>query len=264
MVAYSPTPADVERGAHQDHSLVLVQTQSWLNRTLKIFGVIFFLALALALVFVVVWTWSTRRDAGVQTVQIEALIQTTTDKPEPHTILKRINSKPKAAIHLEGSYDEGKHSGLQWHSGQGQGFSQGGIQLQNNSIIIPETGLYFVYSQASFRVSCHNPPTSNPGSKEVEEEEEEETRPQSSPLSHRVWRFSESFGNDASIMSAVRSACSGQDARGLEEGQGWYNAIYLGAVFQLNKGDRLWTESTQLSELETEEGKTFFGVFALF
>ncbi|KAJ0066626.1 hypothetical protein NL108_015832 [Boleophthalmus pectinirostris] len=262
MVAYSSTPADPERGEHPDQTLALVQTQSWLNRTLKIFGGVFFLALALALVFVVVWTWSTRGDATAQNGHSAAQFQTKTDKTDPHSTLRNISSKAKAAIHLQGTYEEGGHSGLQWYSGLGQGFSQGGIQLQNNRITIPESGVYFVYSQASFRVSCHNQPHHQPHASTPRSEED--GRPQRSPLSHGVWRFSDSIGTEVSLMSAVRSACSGQEVRSAEENQGWYNAIYLGAVFQLQKGDRLWTETNQLSELETEEGKTFFGVFALF
>uniref|UniRef100_A0A8C6TGA4 Lymphotoxin-alpha n=1 Tax=Neogobius melanostomus TaxID=47308 RepID=A0A8C6TGA4_9GOBI len=150
-----------------------------------------------------------------------------------------------------GSYDDSAPSGLQWHSGQGQGFAQGGIGLRDNQIIIPESGLYFVYSQASFRVSCQHGP--------------DEDGRQRKPLSHRVWRYSESMVGEVSLMSAIRSACAGQQQQSrAEAGHGWYNAIYLGAVFQLHKGDRLWTETNSLSELETEEGKTFFGVFALF
>lgn len=76
--------------------------------------------------------------------------------------------------------------------------------------------------------------------------------------------MSDSIGSEASLMSAVRSACQNSAQEdGFSDGQGWYNAIYLGAVFQLYKGDQLWTETNQLSELDTDDGKTFFGVFAL-
>ncbi len=133
----------------------------------------------------------------------------------------------------------------------GEAFAKGGFRLENNHIIIPQNGLYFVYSQASFRVSCSDG-------------DEERDGKRHTPLSHRIWRFSDSIGSKASLMSAVRSACQNtvqEDSYGV--GQGWYNTIYLGAVFQLNKDDRLWTETNQPSELETDEGKTFFGVFAL-
>lgn len=151
-----------------------------------------------------------------------------------------------------GSYeDESLNDQLEWKNGQGQAFAQGGFRLVNNQIVIPQTGLYFVYSQASFRVSCSDG-------------DEEGAAKRLTPLSHRIWRYSDSIGNRASLMSAVRSACQNTAQEdSYRVGQGWYNAIYLGAVFQLNKGDKLWTETNQPSELETDEGKTFFGVFAL-
>lgn len=152
-----------------------------------------------------------------------------------------------------GSYDdeEGPTAKLEWNKDQGQGFAQGGFELVDNKIVIPQTGLYFVYSQASFRVTC------NDG-------DEQGVGRHLTPLSHRIWRDSDSVGTKSSLMSAVRSACqqAAQEDSDREE-QGWYNTIYLGAVFQLNRGDKLWTETNQLSELETDDGKTFFGVFAL-
>lgn len=128
-------------------------------------------------------------------------------------------------------------------SDQGQAFSQGDFQLVDNKIIIPKTGLYFVYSKAAFHVVCGNT---------------DSARNSLMPLSHRIWRYSDSMGNDASLMSGVRSVC-----QGMAEDQGRYSTIYLGAVFKLNMGDKLWTETNQLSELEVQEGMTFFGVFAL-
>lgn len=143
--------------------------------------------------------------------------------------------------------DEDKNmKAVEWKSGQGQGFAQGGLKLEENQISIPHTGLYFVYSQASFRVSCS---------------EDDGTKPLT-PLSHRVWRYSDSINNNASLMSAVRSVCQSA-AQEDADGPGWYSTIYLGAVFRLNRGDKLWTETNQLSQLETNNGNTFFGVFAL-
>lgn len=160
-----------------------------------------------------------------------------------------------APIHVlfPGSYDEdeGLKDQVEWKNGQGQAFAQGGFRLVDNKIMIPHTGLYFVYSQASFRVSCSDG-------------DEEGAGRHLTPLSHRISRYSESMGSDVSLMSAVRSACQNTAQEdSYSDGRGWYNTIYLGAVFQLNRGDKLETETNQLSELETDEGKTFFGVFAL-
>lgn len=149
---------------------------------------------------------------------------------------------------VAGHYNEADNR-LEWMSDQGQAFSQGDFQLVDNEIIIPKTGLYFVYSKAAFHVVCGNTDGAGNGL---------------APLSHRIWRYSDSMGNKASLMSGVRSVCQSTGADGnATEDQGWYNTIYLGAVFKLNTGDKLWTETNQLSELETQEGMTFFGVFAL-
>lgn len=134
-------------------------------------------------------------------------------------------------------------------SDQGQAFSQGDFQLVDNKIIIPKTGLYFVYSKAAFHVVCGNT---------------DRAENDLAPLSHRIWRYSDSMGKQASLMSGMRSVCQSTAADGgVAEDQGWYNTIYLGAVFELNRGDKLWTETNKLPELETQQGMTFFGVFAL-
>ncbi|CAG6022081.1 unnamed protein product [Menidia menidia] len=157
----------------------------------------------------------------------------------------------------------GVASGVVWSPGTGQAFSQGGLLLTNNSVRVPRSGLYFVYSQASFRVSCNHGDQMATGATAT-----------ATPLSHSVWRLSDSLGGKrVPLMGAVRSACGGGGAQeeGVAHGNGghggnggaWFHAIYLGAVFQLNRGDLLQTETNQLQELETEEGRTFFGAFAL-
>lgn len=135
---------------------------------------------------------------------------------------------------------------LEWLTSQGQAFAQGNLVLRDNRIYIPKTGLYFVYSQASFSVSCGG-------------------NDEPLPLSHRIWLHDDSKGGDVSLMSGERSAC--QRAGGSEgsgpAGYNWHNTIYLGAVFKLKRNDWLRTETSPLSKVEQEEGKTFFGVFAL-
>ncbi|XP_074508897.1 tumor necrosis factor b (TNF superfamily, member 2) [Sebastes fasciatus] len=255
MVAYTTAPGDAEMGL-EERIVVLVEKKSTLGQIWKVSMALLIVALCLGGVLLCAWYWSGKPELMTQSGQTEALInKVTAETTDPHSTLRRISSKAKAAIHLEGSYeedDETSQNQLEWRSGQGQAFAQGGFQLENNQIIIPQTGLYFVYSQASFRVSCSDG------------DDEDGAGKRHTPLSHRIWRYSDSLGSKASLMSAVRSACQNTAQEdSYTDGQGWYNAIYLGAVFQLNKGDKLWTETNQLSELETDEGRTFFGVFAL-
>ncbi|XP_071763213.1 tumor necrosis factor b (TNF superfamily, member 2) [Centroberyx gerrardi] len=253
MVAYAATPGDVEIGLGE-RTVTVVEKKSSLGWIWKVCGALFIVGLCIGGTRLFVCYWNGSQEIMMQPGTTEAQIEKETgEATDPHFTLRRIGSKAKAAIHLEGSYEEGESfkDQVEWRNDQGQAFAQGGFRLEDNRIIIPKTGLYFVYSQASFRVSC------NDG-------DEESAGKHLAPLSHRIWRLSDSIGSRVSLMSAVRSACQrATHEDSYRVGEGWYNAIYLGAVFQLNKGDKLWTETNQLEELETEGGKTFFGVFAL-
>ncbi|KAM6958725.1 tumor necrosis factor a (TNF superfamily, member 2) [Aplochiton taeniatus] len=164
-----------------------------------------------------------------------------------HT-LRQISDKTKAAIHLEGEYDrDSLPTQVHWKNDVGQSFTQGDLRLEDNEIVILRKGLYFVYSQASFKVTC---PT-NPGSFGVN-------------LSHMVKIWSRSKGDDdvyRPLLHSVRTACV--KATGTQGCS--FNAVYMGAVFKLDRGDKLKTEipKDRLDDLEGDDGRTFFGVFAL-
>ncbi|KAM4724992.1 tumor necrosis factor a (TNF superfamily, member 2) [Anableps anableps] len=171
-----------------------------------------------------------------------------------HT-LRQISNR-RAAIHLEGEYDHTMKTSVKWISQVDQSHSQGGLELKNNEILIPQNGLYFVYSQASFRVSCSSSAgdiNSNP----------------MVHLSHTVKRWSSSVDSDErsyqTILHSVRTACQNTVSMDPDTVGSWFSAVYMGAVFDLKKGDRLKTvmEEKMLEKLEDEPGKTYFGVFAL-
>jgi len=129
---------------------------------------------------------------------------------------------------------------------QDQAFSSGGLKLVNREIIIPDDGIYFVYTQVSFHISCSTDKTQGDDAVYI---------------SHVVNRFSDSYGSSKSLFSAIRSVCEHTpDTQDLT-----YNTIYLGAAFQLRARDRLSTETTPnlLHRVDNDNGKTFFGVFAL-
>ncbi|KAM4630455.1 tumor necrosis factor a (TNF superfamily, member 2) [Polymixia lowei] len=166
--------------------------------------------------------------------------------------VRQISENVRAAIHLEGERNDSLKTSVEWKKGVDQYHSQGGLELVNNEIVIPRKGLYFVYSQASFEVSCH---TDSPTKEMVH-------------LSHTVQRWSNSYGYHKSyqtILHSIRTACEKTPSSDPDMEGKWFNAVYMGAVFNLNKGDRLKTvmEERLLPGLDTEPGKTFFGVFAL-
>lgn len=168
---------------------------------------------------------------------------------------------------LKGKYNSELKSSVQWIKDVDQYHSEGGLILKDNEIVIPCEGLYFVYSQASFRVSCYA--------------DDGDHHHQSGPrqmvhLSHSVKRWSDSYSsgtgpgdalNYESILHSVRTACEKTPiSAGDDRAQGkWFSAVYMGAVFHLNKGDRLKTvtEEKLLTDIDEGSGKTFFGVFAL-
>ncbi|XP_008279527.1 tumor necrosis factor-like [Stegastes partitus] len=174
-----------------------------------------------------------------------------------HTL--RQISNVRAAIHLEGEYNPNMKTSVEWKKNVDQSHLQGGLELRNNEIVIPENGLYFVYSQASFRVSCSSNDPADPTSIPMVH------------LSHTVKRWSRSYGNDdakkhyQTILHSIRTACQKTASVDSEEDGSWYSAVYMGAVFNLKTGDLLKTvmEEEMLKQLEDEPGKTFFGVFAL-
>ncbi|XP_077446668.1 tumor necrosis factor a (TNF superfamily, member 2) [Stigmatopora argus] len=170
-----------------------------------------------------------------------------------HHTLRQI-SNVRAAIHLTGQYNSEIVNSVEWINQVDPSHSQGGLELKNNEIVIPQGGLYFVYSQVSFRVSCRM------------DENDDASATSMIHLTHRVGRWSSSFGNDKyrTILHSVRTACRKTASGNAEEEGKWYSAVYMGAVFNLNKGDRLKTVTEKmLPNLEEEAGKTFFGVFAL-
>ncbi|KAK7899625.1 hypothetical protein WMY93_020478 [Mugilogobius chulae] len=161
----------------------------------------------------------------------------------------------RAAIHLDGKYQVDSGT-VQWQEGTDQSYSGGGLRLDNNEIVVPHSGPYFVYSQASYRISCKSDP----------EEQDEHSLVH---LSHMVERWSRSVGSGHEpeseykpILHAVRTACEKHPHEG-----NWFSGVYVGAMFNLKTGDRLRVNLTRdpelLSQLEDGHGETFFGVFAL-
>ena len=144
------------------------------------------------------------------------------------------------------------NSSVQWKTQVDQYHSSGGLRLEGNEVVVPTTGLYFVYSQASFAVSC---------------KAEDHKRAELVHLTYMVDRWSDSYPGYMTILHSGRTVCQQAPPGGVEaRAKGmWLSAVYVGAVFHLNAEDRLRTvvDKKLLPSVVNGSGKTFFGVFAL-
>lgn len=152
--------------------------------------------------------------------------RTPSDKPVAHVI-----ANPQA---------EGQ---LQWLSQRANTLLANGMKLIDNQLEVPLDGLYLIYSQVLFKgQGC----------------------PQTHVLlTHTISRFAKSYPKKVNLLSAIKSPCQ----RETQEGAGakpWYEPIYLGGVFQLQKDDRLSAEINLPNYLDfAESGQVYFGIIAL-
>ncbi|KAM4835179.1 lymphotoxin-alpha [Thomomys bottae] len=112
------------------------------------------------------------------------------------------------------------------------------FSLNNNSLVVPTSGLYFVYSQVLFTGdSC--PSNDIPVY-----------------LTHEVQLFSSLYPTHRPILSAETSLCPGIEGS-------WMRSLYVGAVFLLTQGDQLSTQTDGIVYLDLRPSSVFFGAFAL-
>lgn len=150
----------------------------------------------------------------------------TSDKPVAHVV---------ANVKAEGQ--------LQWQSGYANALLANGVKLKDNQLVVPTDGLYLIYSQVLFRgQGC---PSTNVF------------------LTHTISRIAVSYQTKVNLLSAIKSPCQRETPEGAEA-KPWYEPIYLGGVFQLEKDDRLSAEINLPDYLDfAESGQVYFGIIAL-
>ncbi|KAJ6653442.1 hypothetical protein lerEdw1_009195, partial [Lerista edwardsae] len=110
---------------------------------------------------------------------------------------------------------------------------------RENALVIPSSGLYFVYSQLMFHKNSCNA--------------------ESLHLTQTIESFSTVYNDKVDLLKSIKTVCEGG-----EHSNFWFESIYQGAIFKLNKGDRLWsrTESAQFLDFNHAE-QNYFGIIAL-
>uniref|UniRef100_A0A286XIG2 Tumor necrosis factor n=1 Tax=Cavia porcellus TaxID=10141 RepID=A0A286XIG2_CAVPO len=131
---------------------------------------------------------------------------------------------------------------LQWLSKRANALLANGMGLSDNQLVVPSDGLYLIYSQVLFKgQGC----------------------PSYLLLTHTVSRLAVSYPEKVNLLSAIKSPCQKETPEGAER-KPWYEPIYLGGVFQLQKGDRLSAEVNLPQYLDfADSGQIYFGVIAL-
>lgn len=132
---------------------------------------------------------------------------------------------------------------LQWLSGRANALLANGVKLTDNQLVVPLDGLYLIYSQVLFKgQGC-------PSTHVL--------------LTHTISRLAVSYPSKVNLLSAIKSPCHTESPE-QAEAKPWYEPIYLGGVFQLEKGDQLSAEINQPNYLDfAESGQVYFGIIAL-
>ncbi|VFV45763.1 lymphotoxin-alpha precursor [Lynx pardinus] len=136
--------------------------------------------------------------------------------------------------------DPSTQNSLRWRANTDRAFLRHGFSLSNNSLLVPTSGLYFVYSQVVFSgEGCFPKATPTP-----------------LYLAHEVQLFSSQYPFHVPLLSAQKSVCPGPQGP-------WVRSVYQGAVFLLTQGDQLSTHTDGISHLLLSPSSVFFGAFAL-
>ena len=119
-----------------------------------------------------------------------------------------------------------------------------GVTIRNDRIIVPESGLYFIYSQAAFLI-YYDP--------------EKELSQQRQSVFHHVYRFNKILPNNGvqELMRSDTSQCWEQNKQ-----YSRYTS-YVAAAIKLRKDDELYVEVSNFASLKVEPSLTFFGMFKI-
>lgn len=117
-----------------------------------------------------------------------------------------------------------------------------GMTLQGGRLIVPETGVYFVYSQAGFLIyyDLHTPLSASDQS-----------------VFHYIYRFNARLPN-----SGVQELMRSDIAQCWEQNKSYARyTSYTGAAIKLEKNDEIYVNVSKYDSLVSEPSVTFFGMF---
>lgn len=132
-----------------------------------------------------------------------------------------------------------------WRQGMpGTHMSNINVTAENSRIVVPETGLYFLYSQVGFLIYY----------------DEDQAQPISSQsIFHVVYRYNAIYPLDGSeeLLRSVITQCWEKN-----KDYGRYTS-YVGAAVKLNKGDQLYVKVSRIQDVNKGASTTYFGLFKI-
>lgn len=137
-----------------------------------------------------------------------------------------------------------------WESEKGLAFLQN-VELSDGELVVPQAGLYYIYSQTYFRHTLIE-------EDESEREEEDGTSGESvrgKPMLQYVYKKVSSYPVPILLMKNARTTCWSRDTE-----YGLYS-IYQAGLFQLGGGDRVFVTVSNISTIDMDEKSSFFGAF---
>lgn len=137
-----------------------------------------------------------------------------------------------------------------WESEKGLAFLQN-VELSDGELVVPQAGLYYIYSQTYFRHSLIE---------EDQSDREEEDGPsgesvRGKPMLQYVYKKVSSYPVPILLMKNARTTCWSRDTE-----YGLYS-IYQAGLFQLGGGDRVFVTVSNVSTIDMDEKSSFFGAF---
>ncbi|XP_063062146.1 tumor necrosis factor ligand superfamily member 10 [Engraulis encrasicolus] len=174
--------------------------------------------------------------------------------------------RPKIAAHVTGSLPPGTDKDLKgplnrkvqgqkiqsWESKKGLAFLQN-VQLSEGELVMPQSGLYYIYSQIYFR---H---TMSPDEEYADDAAGDSAGGGSSvrgkPMLQYVYKKMGSYPVPILLMKNARTTCWSRDTE--------YSlySIYQAGLFQLGAGDRVFVTVSNMSTIDMDEKSSFFGAF---
>ncbi|NXG72949.1 TNF15 factor, partial [Baryphthengus martii] len=150
------------------------------------------------------------------------------EKPRAHLTVKKQDFTKTVGNHLPI---------LQWEDKRGLAFTKNNLSYSSNALVIPVSGDYYVYAQVTFRGLIDSNSKTN-------------------SVTEIITKVTDSYPEPTQLLTGTKTLS--------ENGNNWFQPIYLGAVVSLEVGDKLMVNVSDIKLVDyTKEHKTFFGAFLL-